>query len=321
MALTYGFYDATIQNGEPDREYNAEQMSALFDGLILDGVYSGVGNCFAVTPNNGMNVSIDTGRAWFNHTWTLNDAIAVRTVPPADVANTRIDAIVLQVDKRQAQRANSITIVSGTPSANPVKPTLTRSEEVNQYALAYITIPPQESTITAAMIENVVGTDETPFVSGIIQQVSIETLLQNWETQWDDYLVNLQTQAESDIADFEQRTKDAVDNWFAGIQASVVPSEQTYTNLYNLIYSTVVDDTLYAANWVNNTYTISNINVTATSNQEVTIGLNLTDVQKDAWNDAVIEDGGQTTGSFTLIARGDVPTVDIPIRVIFRGIK
>ena len=42
MSITSGFYNS--YNG--DRRYNAEQMSAIFDGIINDGVFSNIADAF-----------------------------------------------------------------------------------------------------------------------------------------------------------------------------------------------------------------------------------------------------------------------------------
>ena len=49
--------------------------------------------------------------------------------------------------------------------------------------------------------------------------------------------------------------------------------------------------------------------------------MNITAEQMEALSGAIIVDGGQSTGSMILKALGDVPTVDVPIRVIYRGVK
>lgn len=67
MSVTSGFFDSS----GGDRKYNTEQMSSIFDGILKDGVYLSILNQFKVTPNVGMQITVDTGRAWFDHTWTL----------------------------------------------------------------------------------------------------------------------------------------------------------------------------------------------------------------------------------------------------------
>lgn len=85
--------------------------------------------------------------------------------------------------------------------------------------------------------------------------------------------------------------------------------------------SEITPITLLASNWSGNTYTISDSRITTISNQEVlpALSANITDPALEALQGANIQDGGQSNGVMYLVARGDVPTVDIPIRVIFRG--
>ena len=77
--------------------------------------------------------------------------------------------------------------------------------------------------------------------------------------------------------------------------------------------------TLTAASWSSGSYTISDILITESSNQEIIPAIGITADQLKALQNAMIVDGGQSTGSLTLTALGTVPTIDIPIRVIFRG--
>ena len=92
MSLSYGFYDS--YNG--DRVYNAEQFSSFLDGIVYDGVYQAVGNKFYVRAASGLMVTVDTGRAWFDHTWTLNNTLMTLALPVADTVYPRIDAVVIE---------------------------------------------------------------------------------------------------------------------------------------------------------------------------------------------------------------------------------
>lgn len=180
MALTSGFFNSKNH----DRLYDATQISTLFEGLINDGVYQGVGNIFKVSASNGMNVTVDTGRAWFNNTWTRNDALIVLTVPTAEQVLKRIDAVVIEVNTLDTVRNNSIKIVKGTPASNPAKPSLTKNDDVHQYPLAYITVDPNVTAITQQKIQNAVGTSACPFVTGIIDTLDIDDLIAQWSSEF-----------------------------------------------------------------------------------------------------------------------------------------
>lgn len=183
-SVTCGFF-----NSINDRKYNAEQMSSIFNGLINDGVFASIGDTLVVSASSGNTVSVGTGKCWFDGTWTLNDAPLLIDCESSEALQTRIDAIVVEVDKNDNVRDNFIKFVKGTASQyNPVKPTLIKSERKKQYALCYITRAPGSSKITQSDIENVVGTDETPFVTGIVQVTSVDSLLGQWRQQLDDFI-------------------------------------------------------------------------------------------------------------------------------------
>lgn len=215
MAVTCGFYNALNH----DRLYDAIQMSSIFDGIIRDGVFSTIGDSLIVTsPEDGMFVDVGPGRAWFNHTWTLNDTEYPVEAEEAEVVLDRIDAVVLEVNANPEVRNNRIYFVKGTPSSNPVKPTMIHNAEVNQYALAYVTIRAGQTTIFQSDIENVVGTDETPFVTGLLQQVSVEQLLLQWNDDFYRYFAAFQSHSTAEFTTWMDAKVAEYNAWYAAME-------------------------------------------------------------------------------------------------------
>lgn len=161
MAVTFGFYNSV----SGDRTYDAIQMSSIFDGVITDGVFESVLNGLLVSDGSGMGVVVGTGRAWFDHTWTLNDSALNITLDASHPTLPRIDAIILEVDASVGVRANSIKKLTGTPASVPVEPTLTNTSEIHQYALAWIAVPAGTTEIVSGNITDLRGSVECPFVT------------------------------------------------------------------------------------------------------------------------------------------------------------
>lgn len=184
MSVTYGFYNSI----KGDRKYNALEMSSIFDGIIVDGVYMSIGDALNVKSSGGMGITVGIGRAWFNHTWTLNDSLLPLTLANSDVLLNRIDAIVLEVNNSTEVRKNTIKILKGTPSSKPVKPTMTEGELLNQHPLAYISIPAGATSISQSNIENAVGTSACPYVTGVLKGMDIDKLVAQWGAQWAEWL-------------------------------------------------------------------------------------------------------------------------------------
>lgn len=196
MAVTYGFYNSLGK----DRVYNAEQMSAIFDGVITDGVFASIGGKLIPTAGSGMQVIVKPGKCWFNSTWTVNDSELPLAIPAADVSLTRIDAIAVQVNSAINTRANSIRVIPGTASANPVKPTLISSPTLHQYALGYVTVPANATSISASNIEVNVGKSTCPFVTSVLQQTNIDDLFNQWNSQFLTWFNNIQSQLSGNVA-------------------------------------------------------------------------------------------------------------------------
>lgn len=196
MAFSYGFYNSL--NG--DRKYDSEDLSRMFDGIIYDGVIGAVGDTFAVKAGTGNTVNVSSGRAWFNHTWTYNDAPMPISCGSAAVLLDRYDAIVLEVNAASDVRKNSIKVVTGTEASNPVKPTMENTEFVHQYPLAYILRKAGSSSISQSQIENAVGTEACPICTGVLKSLNVEQMMAQWEAQFDEWFQSAKDTLSGDVA-------------------------------------------------------------------------------------------------------------------------
>ena len=161
MTVTYGFYNSV----GGDRVYDAKQFGALFDGIITDGIFELIGDALRVINASGMTITVGVGKAWFDSTWTKNDANLVLAIAASHISLPRIDAVVLEIDTSDAVRANSIKVLTGTPASSPEPPTLTNTAEVHQYLLAYVDVIAGETNLSMDDVEDLVGSVFTPYVT------------------------------------------------------------------------------------------------------------------------------------------------------------
>jgi hypothetical protein len=211
--------------------YNAEDISSFFDGLISDGVYSYIGNHFSVAPND-LGVTVDTGRAWFNHTWTLNTTILPLALEGANMYWARIDAVVIEVNSTTAVRANTIKVVTGTPAQTPSRPTLIKSGGVYQYPLAYVRVRAGATKVTAADITSMIGTSECPWVVGVVTSVSADEIINQMRAEWSEwYLSNTHDYEEQWNKWFTEnpRAYEALwDTWYQNVTSSYAQEMANY---------------------------------------------------------------------------------------------
>lgn len=217
MTVSSGFFNSVNH----DRLYDAEQLSSIFDGIILDGVYENYGEALNVTayPDANSTVIIGTGRAWFDHTWTLNDSQFTITLDPPNEMLDRTDAIVVDIDKRQDVRKNSIIYVKGNEATSQLPPILIKEDLHKQYPIAYVfrkaggNAPVEQSQITIK-----VGSADCPVVTGILEAQNLENLMQQlgdeFNTWWegikavldDNIATNLQNQIDEINAKLNSET-------------------------------------------------------------------------------------------------------------------
>lgn len=237
MTVTSGFFNSKNH----DRLYNAEQLSSIFDGVITDGIFQSIGDAFFVhsltTSDN--TVLVGTGRAWFDHTWTLNDTPYSIVLDPPNTALGRIDAVVIDVDSTESVRKNSIMLIKGTYAETPERPTLIKEPRHNQYPLCYINVPAGSSApISDANIVNVIGTDDCPLITGILDTLDIDMFVNQMESKFDIWFENLQANLDGNIASNLQNQIDKLKESMEDANAGAI-NASTLEKVKNISFKSV----------------------------------------------------------------------------------
>lgn len=240
MSFTCGFYNS--QDG--DRVYSTSQISDFLNGLVTDGVYQHIndGDHYGLqvveqTPQT-MGVNISIGKAWFNSTWSKVTSPEPVTIPGSSALLNRIDAVCLTVNTNRSVRNNYFEVISGTEtSGTPEKPTVVDEPNIYRHVLAWVTVNAGVSRITNANIERNIGTDDVPFVKGIIDAgVTVDQLNTQWKAEFMEWFDYMKDQLTEDAAGTLQAEIDAL-----RIHDTVIDNLDNYENLnINLI---IIDDT------------------------------------------------------------------------------
>lgn len=133
-----------------DRVYDAADFASYFGKLVSNGIFYAVATNLQVTAGSGMSVSILAGSAWIKgYSYENTDALELE-LATADGVNPRIDRIVVRWSA--VNREIRLAVLTGTAVASPVPPSLTRSDNVYELALADITVPQGAVTVAAQNI-------------------------------------------------------------------------------------------------------------------------------------------------------------------------
>lgn len=228
MALYNGFFNSNPSQGLT-RKYDAEDISRLFDGLIGDGVLETVGEKLMVKSNNGMTISVGTGRAWFNHCWVRNDSKMDLVVPDSDPLLGRIDTVVLEINRNLDVLNCFIKIITGAPAAVPVAATLEDTVYIKQVPLAYINVAADMQEVTTTDITNCVGTSKCPFVIGIASFMTIDDFVEKWGIEWTNWINAKETQYDTMF----HTKSDQIDAWLLSREAGWTEFLSTKTTEWN----------------------------------------------------------------------------------------
>lgn len=261
MAVRSGFWNSS---GSDIRRYYNSDFSHLISLLINDGVSQNYGESLIPTTGNGMTIVIQTGEAWFNDIWLRNDADLVIDIDSAPIVNeySRLDAIAIKIDASSGVRDGTIVYMAGTPTAGtPTLPEMVDTADVHWHLLASVLVKTGDTSIPGERITNYVGSNTTPLITGLLETVSTEDLIQQWQAEFNSWNSSKQAEFEAWV----ETIQGILDEEAAGhLQLEIEDLySKTHTNLLNpTLGTTTVNGVTCTANG-DGTYTL---NGTASSN-------------------------------------------------------
>lgn len=217
MSVTSGFFNSLNH----DRRYTAEQFSSLFNGIINDGVFMSIGTAFGVRVESASTITVGAGRAWFNSVWIDNDAPLPITLDKSEVLLDRYDAVIFNVDHSDPVRDGNIKIVKGVPSKNPERPKMISTKNVHQYPIAYILRKAGSTSISQADISSMIGFDDCPYITGILQVLNIDNIVAQWQAQWLQWYNTQTTNGANQINSWISDKQTEFNEWFNGLKTFI----------------------------------------------------------------------------------------------------
>lgn len=214
-----GFYNSHNINGVNDRVYDANDMTEYYTGLFTNGVKpnndGNLGDGLKVAAHGGMTIKIAQGDGLFGNRFFRNNSVYLITLDNAG-ASTRYDCVIVRADNTDTVRDTTVYIktLDHVPTIND----LTRTSEVNEYCLAYVTITPTVYEITDVVITDTRANNNLcGLIAGAFNQFNSTEL-------------------------YSQFTA-AFNSWFDNIKDTFVANATLIHTYYNQVVSTVVNQT------------------------------------------------------------------------------
>lgn len=225
-----GFFDAV----DSDRTYSADDMNKPYNRLVSDGVFAAnegtpSSDFQVLAAGNSMNISVSRGAGIVAHKWFENISTLTITVPVNSAVYTRIDSVILQVDKRTTGRVGNVVYRTGTAT----QPDINTSSDVVELRVANIAVTPSASTISQENITDLRGSAECPWVAGLIQQLDTSTLWAQYQAayarQYDQYTQDYDEYVEQQRQAWEDFIHTLTDE--LTVSTNVVSFTSVYTTL------------------------------------------------------------------------------------------
>ena len=188
MSEKSGFYPSNPELGIIN-EYKGYELGKLYKRIISNGVFATPAGTpstdLQVLASSGLTVVMQPGEGVFLDQWYINDEEIAFTLD-GESSLDRIDLIVIEANKTANVLATKAKVIKGRPSAVPVAPTITDSEQIKQYPIASIRITAGITTITQSAITDMRGLAPTLWITSLIQQVDTSELWRQYNSAfWD----------------------------------------------------------------------------------------------------------------------------------------
>lgn len=236
MAQECGFFNAQLVGEEYDRVYLAEQFAAYFASFIGNGVFGSSMQQLEVTANNDMTTKVLSGQAWINGWWYRNTDTYQLSHSVADGVLSRIDIVVLRWD--HSARDMYLAVIEGTPSANPVKPSIVRNADYYDLQLCEVSIPAGSIRITQAQIKDTrLDNSVCGLVTGVVDQIDTTSLF----NQFEKYFEEFKQFYENDYVNWTAEQKQAYITWVALQEKDYTDWTTEQKAEYDAWYATHID--------------------------------------------------------------------------------
>lgn len=133
------FYSGFFNSKGLDRTYTAEDFTSYLSSIICNGIQDNYGDCFAITANGDLTVTIGSGKAWINGHYFINDTSHTLDLSKyVDESLNKYLVIGIYCDTSDSVRKCDMEVKAGTAETSPMIPGFTNTKTRTYITLASI---------------------------------------------------------------------------------------------------------------------------------------------------------------------------------------
>lgn len=199
----YKFFNSTA--GDP-RTYRATDFVDYFGSVLSTGLLhtDNVPGMRATVLPGTLRTSITAGKAIMEGHLYENTATVEITHDLPETSADRIDRVVLRLNLENEERNILLKVVKGTPSGNPIAPSLRRDNFVYEISLARVRV---RANTVQLLPGDLVDERLNAELCGIVYSL-ISIPVDQFQQQWDDLMESVQSEGFTPSLTFTNHTKD-----------------------------------------------------------------------------------------------------------------
>lgn len=245
----YGFFDGIYQGLDDDgyerydREYQSDDLAKVMGAFYLNGIFPNQSTALTVRPGVDMQVTVQPGQGHINGRFFSLEKMKVLRIDDPDVRFSRIDRVVVRLDK--SKRVVELDVKKGETSSRPNPPALTRNDNIHELCIAEVSVKPNARNLDTRDIKDtryirtLCGT-----VAHALKELDIADLRYKYENDLILYTNEYKEETEGLIDDFmdylqryEKDTESAYDAFIRFIEAKEKEIKDLIDQLNEMIES------------------------------------------------------------------------------------